>query len=235
MFNCIVCDDDPIVVDKICNTIQVLYSDAIRCYKAYSKQDLLGGSIPDIESIDLLLMDIEIDNDNGIDITKELLSWNSKLKVIFVSAYHKYAQDIFDVNPVYYVQKPYTENTLKKAIDKALFVSDSREMFFFTKGGTVLSIPYKDIVFFESDRRIVKVHTLNDSDQFYARLKDVENSLDSRFLRCHHSYLVNMDHITGVTSTSIRLEKDLVVPISQSKSKSIRDRFTLYLGKRLDG
>lgn len=91
-------------------------------------------------------------------------------------------------------------------------------------------IPYREILYLESQRRQVVVHTRRPEDlvAFTATLDTVEENLKPRgFLRCHQSYLVNMEHIEELDKTMrrLKLRDGQVVDISKRYYKPINEAF----------
>lgn len=85
-----------------------------------------------------------------------------------------------------------------------------------------LRVPYDAILFFESSRRRVILHTTGENDlvSFSATLDSVEKSLPpGLFVRCHQSYLVNAAEVSGVN----RASRSLV--LTDGESVSVSDRY----------
>ena len=64
----------------------------------------------------------------------------------------------------------------------------------------VISMEYDKILFFETSPTIHKIilHGTDRSIEFYSKMKDIQDKLDSRFCRCHRSYLINKDNIKEI-------------------------------------
>lgn len=94
-------------------------------------------------------------------------------------------------------------------------------------------IPYHDILYMESQNRIVMIHQLDGTVyQIYDRLNHVEQSLrDSRFLRCQQSFLINMEHVKEV-NTKFLLATGISIPIRRGQVRQIRDIYYQYLMKQ---
>ena len=88
-------------------------------------------------------------------------------------------------------------NAHKKYSAKA---TELQKIFSMKADDKIINIEYSKILFFETSPTIHKVivHTLDRQIEFYAKLKDIEAKLDSRFYRCHKSYIVNKDNIREI-------------------------------------
>ena len=70
--------------------------------------------------------------------------------------------------------------------------------------------------------------------QCRGKLKDFEKQLEnSTFLRCHQSFIVNMERVTGAKTDSFRIGEN-VIPISRSYNKTAHERYGEYLQLQQD-
>ncbi len=184
---------------------------------------------------DILISDIKLENENAINFASTLNKKNSNIQIIFISAYHNYAQDIFTANPVYYIQKPLDKDVLKLAIEKAINnLSNERNNTFTIKiNSEIISVKLENISYFESNNRKITCHTNKGNYEFYDKLSKIESKLGNNFLRCHQSYIINMNKIESFTSTFITLKTGEKIPISQTRQKDVRSRYTLFLAKSI--
>ncbi len=72
---------------------------------------------------DLIFLDIELTNENGLDACREIKNHNSYLKIIILSAYHddQYIMNAFNSNADGYLFKDATKNEVQESIQKVLF------------------------------------------------------------------------------------------------------------------
>ncbi len=235
-YRVLICDDDISVTEYIRNSLLRLHPE-IKHIETKSKPEEISGA-----DCDILFIDIELNEYNGIDLAEQMLQSNPYIKVIFISGYHKYAQDIFRVNPVYYLQKPIQENMIETAYRKAVSELESNQdlTFTFNKNGNLYTIPCNDILYFESSKRCCTVHYTKDNtltnvvtSEFYSKLNNLENTLPVFFIRCHQSYLVNMNYISSIEKKHINLVNKDALPISQSRVQDLRMEYVRFLGKKI--
>ena len=96
-------------------------------------------------------------------------------------------------------------------------------------------IPYKDIIYMESDNKVVYIHTTTQGDvKVYNRLDLLEAEItDERFLRCHQSYYVNMQYIAGLVDSDFIMITDSMIPIRKSGRKLIIKHYEEFLKENL--
>ncbi|MBR2956685.1 MAG: LytTR family transcriptional regulator, partial [Clostridia bacterium] len=104
------------------------------------------------------------------------------------------------------------------------------EVYHLRHRGEIINIDYNNIIFVESCNSKCLLHcTSGDTHTVYKRLCDIEDELcDSRFLRCHQSYLINMNHIV-YADKSFRTDNGETVLIRQKNLKEIKDIYYRFL------
>ena len=92
-------------------------------------------------------------------------------------------------------------------------------------------IPYREIIHLESDNKVVYIYTTTQGAvKVYNKLDTLEKELkDERFLRCHQSYLVNMQYVAGLVDSDFIMIDNRMIPIRKSGRKLIVKRYEDYL------
>lgn len=183
---------------------------------------------------DLIYLDIKMHEMNGIDAAKIIRKKDMKTILIYVSSYESYLKQLFEVEPFRFLDKPIDEKQFQKFFDKAYerIIEDS-VFFRFKFNKEVFRIPIKDILYFESDNRIIYLITDQTRYRFYGKLNAIEQCLKNCktiFLRIHQSYLVNYNYIKRMGFTEIELFNKKILPISDDKQKKIRDKYCSFVG-----
>ena len=185
--------------------------------------------------VDIIITDIDLCELNGVDIIKQLVRDFPHIKVIYISGYPKYIQRVFETEPVYFLTKPICEKVLKEAVNKAVELIKTEEtkyLLIITKAG-IFKIFYKQILYLSSSGRIVVVYEHRGKREFYKKLDDVQKELPPNFVRCHKSYIVNLDKVQSLSDNSFVLIDGEIVPISQSKYNQAKETFMDYLGNKI--
>lgn len=197
----------------------------------YEKGMDLLHDVEDDVWFDIVFLDIYMNDLLGIDVAHKLRSLGYRGHIIFLTATADFAVDSYEVEALGYLLKPQSFEKLSQVMDRA-----TREMTANTyqvkKHSKIIRVPYHEILYVESMNSKCIMHCCNDQSYvIYKRLTNIEHELnDERFLRCHQSYLVNMDHIHQVDSQFTLVTGDTVA-IRQRDLKSIRQTALDYLGK----
>ena len=225
MYKIAIFDDNKISQQKIMDLLEKLFPGRFDYITVTNAPDLISSA----SIIDILIMDIDLGLKklNGIDIAERIKKNNRDCQVIFVSAYNDYVMNIFEASPMFFLSKPIDahEDVLIRAIELAMENVDNNrnERFSYQKESRVHIVPVKDIKYFESNRRIVKIFTTEDSDTFYDTLNDIEDRIPGNFIRIHQSYLVNARYIKKLSGNEIILYNDERLPISKPRMANVKE------------
>ncbi len=224
---CLLVDDEPLAIRLIENHISKI--DALEVV-ATCNNALKAFEIINTQQIDLMFLDIKMPNITGIDFLKTL---KNPPKTIFTTAYRDYAIESYDLEVVDYLLKPITFERFFKSIDrflrekKEVIVShreeNSLEDFLLVKSGNKHhKIKIEEIIFIESLKDYIKIHTTNDK-RIVAKYKigEIEAELvDKKFLRIHRSYIINTNKISAFTMSDIEVNS-VEIPIGASYKEKV--------------
>jgi len=157
---------------------------------------------------DLIFMDIYM-NDmrgisaaRGIETVKKIRETDVNVVIAFVTSSQDHTREGYQLKALRYLDKPVSAIDVKETLELALAQRKSRLHITLTlASGVRTELPLDSIMFFEQQNRVVRVHmpsgTLTTCQS--ARMDKMEAQLPSPpFLRCHNSYLVNLDYVYKV-------------------------------------
>lgn len=228
----IICDDDKNIRNQIYNYLEEFESQNYCKFDIYtftSAEELMKASA--LKDCELLFLDIEMGTLNGIEVSHMLREQQGRdeLQIIFVSAYDRYMKEMFDVRPFNYLSKPFTRERFNDILGEFLRLhKKSSTIFTFKTGRDLQRLPYKEILYFESFKRKIIVHTKDDTVDFYGKLDElVTNLQENSFFRIHQSYLINPMHIKIYSLHSVTLVNGLEIPISAKYRKAFLQMQTI--------
>lgn len=180
---------------------------------------------------DIVFLDIYMNDLLGIDVAHKLRSLGYRGHIIFLTATADFAVDSYEVEALGYLLKPQSFEKLSQVMDRAIRTMTTNT-YLVKNHSKIIRVPYHEILYIESMNSKCIIHCCNEQHYvIYKRLTTIEHELnDKRFLRCHQSYLVNMDHIHQVDSQFTLVTGDTVA-IRQRDLKSIRQTVLHYLEK----
>jgi two-component system, LytTR family, response regulator LytT len=189
------------------------------------------------EAIDLIFVDIQMPDLSGIEFTRSLVRGP---KVVFTTAYEKYALEGFRLEVVDYLLKPFSYEEFFKAVQKVQHliklesqamtsVEANAEFLFLKSDYKIKRINFNDIMYVEGLKDYVKVYIYNDPRPILSltSLKLLETKLpEQKFMRVHRSFIVNLDKIVTIERSRIIFGKTYI-PVSDQ----YKDKFQEYLNK----
>lgn len=183
------------------------------------------------EPIDLLFLDIEMPQVKGTDFLAQLIH---KPKVIFTTAYREYALEGFELNALDYLLKPITFARFMRAIEKyrltvppTISTSESLrhpvnlDYIFVRENRKEVKVKLAEIQYVKSIKDYVELRTVSGVHLVKSTLESMQQRLDSRFLRIHRSYLINVEHMTAYTAQDVDIGK-VELPIGESFRAEVR-------------
>ena len=189
------------------------------------------------QSADLIFVDIQMPDLTGIEFARSL---ESAPKIIFTTAYEKYALEGFKLNATDYLLKPFSYEEFLIAAGKArkqveleansLPSIEANNQFLFLKSEyKIRRINFNDILYIEGLKDYIKVFTTGDDKPILSlnSIKSLEQKLpEERFMRVHRSFIVNLDRIDTIERSRIIFGK-IYIPVSDQ----YKDKFQEYLDK----
>ncbi|WP_406543535.1 LytR/AlgR family response regulator transcription factor [Clostridium ljungdahlii] len=154
--------------------------------------------------------------------------------LIFVTGFDRYVYDAFDVHAFHYLLKPIDNSkfieVFKNAVLEYKKLNEKSNKYILIKIGTTYKKVFlKEIYYVESNRRKVILYTQSGTQEYYAKMDDVESQLGSTFFRCHRGYIVNMAYITEYDTSTITLENGIKLIIAKHKYNDFVKNYLRYL------
>ena len=193
--------------------------------------DLINSS----EKYDILFLDVELGDSNGIEIAKKLQLSNDKLVIIVITSYRQYLDAAMDIKVARYIDKPIIKDRVYSALDKAISLIDENVVTLHVKNNKIVRVKVSEIVYVEAKLRGVTVYCVNESYQVSQTLKQLLTVLNaSCFATPHGSYIVNLNYIKYFKRYEITLcnpYNDVVISIATRKQPEFKRRFLDFIGE----
>ncbi|MDE6212725.1 MAG: LytTR family DNA-binding domain-containing protein [Lachnospiraceae bacterium] len=234
-----ICDDEKEVRDMLVEKIGSLCPKAdLSLYKS-GDELLLSGDEPDI-----LLLDIQMADKNGMETAKELRTKNQKAIIIFVTALDDFVFQAFDVGAFHYLVKPFDDGKFAEVLLGAVKHFEDRKKLenagrkrekpslMITTGGEHVIVNLEDIVYAEVFDRKVILHTMDGDIEYYGKMKELEGKVGDDFYRTHRSFLVNFGFIRKYDATTVYLKKGQALISKQNYGEFVKSYLRYNQRKR---
>jgi len=182
------------------------------------------------KAFDILLLDIEMGGQNGVDLAKDLRKTDEKSVIIFITGFVDYMSEGYDVSALHYLMKPIKEDKFFEVLDKALLgLRKTSRIIIFPKTGGDVKIKADDIIYAEVLSHTVMLYLADGrNDEFIMRISDMEKLLGDGFFKCHRSYIVGMKYIRRVTKTAMIFDDGREIPLSRNLYDDANQMFIKY-------
>ena len=227
MIKIAICEDEKEQQDLLKTHINQIFKDLPIKYSLYtfnSGEELLK-NYP--KNIDIFLIDIQLNEINGMDTARKIRETDNKAEIIFITSLIEYALEGYEVRAYRYLIKPVKYDDLKTHILNCIKEIDIKNKhIIIKKQGNRIKLDISEITYIEVQKENITIHTLNQIYETKGTMNNIEKEINcSRFYRCHKSFLVNLEHIKSIKQYIAVLENGEEVPISRYRFKDTKDRF----------
>ena len=228
MIKIALCDDDYKMLGLLEENLQnILDEFGVTCIieKFVSPVELVASFKGTI--YDLLILDIVMPEQTGIETAAQLRSGGYEGDVIFMTSNPEYALDAYDVYPLSFLPKPFNYDKFVEVIKKFLSKNPSASSIVIKNNlGAKEQVSLDDILYVESQGHSVCYALINGSVYTVAgNFTKTISFLPEYFFRCHRCYAVNMKKVRTIQRYYFVLENDVQVPISKGEFKEAQKRF----------
>lgn len=223
-----ICDDERDNCSRIKGLIKSKRDCEVKCF--YTGKQFLEAR----EHFDILILDIRMEEMKGIEVAKALRVKQENTVLIFVTALKEYVPEAFDVAAFHYLLKPVPAEKFCKVFEDAcreverLEGLKSEQLFFQTRSRS-FTVQKKEILYVESRKRKVDIHTLRECFTVYATMRYMEEQLGGDFYRCHRGYLVNMAYVKEYETDVIHLKNGEKVYMARDKYSEFAKAYMQFL------
>lgn len=216
-----VCDDESFFRKTLSEELYI-YADKhglnFIIYEYSDGMELLAADM----SFDLIFMDHQMTDKNGLDTVSVLRKRNVDTTVIFVSSYKDVVFDSMKVNAFRFLVKPFEKEDLYEALDS---VNQKN-----------ITIPENEIIYAQADNIYAEVVTAQGIFLYSNKISSLVKKLNEEyFYRSNRSYIVNFNYIIGYSKKEIEFSNGQKALISSSKFKDFKSKYLNYLKRKSIG
>ena len=205
MLNFVLCDDNLNILNRLEKMLENIFTknsyDASVVFKSDNPDDVLNFIEHNVA--DVLMLDINLkSNKSGLELAEEIRKRKKNAYIIFTTGHLEYAMVAYKYKTFDYLPKPITADRLQDTIER-LF-EDANEV-----SKNYIKIDNKNTIIDESEIQYIKrdgmklvFHTLSRDYDTYSSFNKFEEKLPNTFVRCHKSYIANLNQIKDVEPVS---------------------------------
>lgn len=228
--NIAICDDEKVYVDDIKQHIDTFSKENNIDFEQSiftDSSDMLSSSI----KFDIAILDVEMDNINGIKLGEELRKRNPHIILIYVTAHRKYLDDALNLNAVRFFEKPLDSQRFYRGLRDAIKRIDNTSISFYLKDKKITErISAQDIIFVEIEKRKTRVVTRDKEYHSDHNINFWRDNLKSTiFISPHKSYIINFNYVTSYERNRILLDDKHEVNIARNRQADFYQKFMRFM------
>lgn len=181
----------------------------------------------DDRDYDLLIFDIEMGQISGMELAAAIRRKDDEIPILFVTGYDKYVLQGFEVAALHYLLKPVNPEKLFEVLDRLRIKRKQEEKLFFQTEKGPVSLPVSGIWYIEARAHQCVLYTEEEEYILRASISEMAKQFGGRreFVRCHRSYLVNLQHVSAIVKPELFLDDRRRLPVSRSAEKEVNRLF----------
>ena len=239
MIKVALCDDDVSILNEVIGLLDQyrISRNLEMVYTAFQSPLELLAEMEKGMRPDILLLDVVMPGENGIDVAREIRQFDNNVKIIFLTSSAEFAVQSYTVAAYFYQLKPVVSESLFRIMDTAISECEKEQqnslVLRFKTG--IERVELDKLEYCEVIGRTLLFHMKNGKvleragslDELWNQLMQFGN-----FLRPHRSYLVNMEYIQGISYRAITMTNLTEIPIPRGKYAELKDTYLEYAFNR---
>lgn len=229
-----ICDDEPFMQGDIARRLSRYMEERklicqVSCFT--SGKELLE----DNRSFDVVFLDIQMDGPDGMETARRMRNRGFKGVLIFITVLKESVFDSFEVQAFDYLIKPLEDSRFFRTMERAVrhVEREAGKSLMIQRGNACQVILFSRIVYCEVIGRKIYLHCQGgEVIDYYHKLEDLQGHIDSRFFRCHRSYLVNLDYVRGYHGGNVILSEGGDIPLSRLREQEFTQALLIHMKER---
>lgn len=235
-----ICDDNTKDIDWMEEEVRSAFMDVQVDFEIiqFAGGNMLMRDIDAVVDYDVLLLDIDMPGVDGMAIAEQIMQKPHRVNIIFATNRDDMVFEAIHYSPFRFIRKEKLHDELPEAITAAMDKIYKETLIYnFGTGAETVKIPICDILYLESQKHYICVHTKHgEVKTFRGKISDYTDALaEVGFVRVHMGYLVNIRYIYSITSQKIVLDNEEELPISRTKVEAIKQKHASYMRRFVRG
>ena len=203
MLNFVICDDNQNILDKLSKMLESIFIEHnidAEIQGAFTSPSQLLNYIKS-DTVDVLFLDIDLKSKiSGIDLATEIRKTNKDVYIIFTSAHLEYILIAYKCKTFDFIPKPLTTERIEETILRLMndINSDVKKNSFIRIDNKNTIINEDNINFIKKEGMKLVFYTDTRKYETYSSFNKISSELPNNFVRCHKSYIANINKITDV-------------------------------------
>jgi DNA-binding LytR/AlgR family response regulator len=230
MYNIAICDDEEKSIKETMSLLSSYKNDnsgidwEIDVFK--SSLDLLDAM--EKKAYDVYVLDIYIDEINGIELAKMIRKKDENGAIIFATSSDGFYKEAFHLNAIHYLEKPILKSEFYDAI-KRIFESNEMHYLVIKESGMMVKIPVDDIMYITSEDHYKRITEKNGTHLIRTTMQAIVDELNEEYFYVPNGkMIINLKYILKISKKEIVMEDDKVFPMPRGAYRIVGEKFVEY-------
>ena len=224
-----ICDDEPRFLQELHERLSAYF---IRNHIDCEIREFTDGQtfVAVNNTFDLVFMDYQLEDGNGIDFVRQIRQVNPNLMVVFLTVYPEHAIESIRLNTFRYLVKPVPDELLEEALDSFVKQYKYTKKIIVTANGKTFYVDADDVIYIEADKKYTSVRTVAGLYHCSKSISDFYSEIhNAHFFRTHRSYILNMKYISSIEKKTVLLSNGEKVICSAKNYDEFLKNYMSYL------
>jgi len=213
MLNFALCDDNESILARLSKMLESLFIkynfDCKVSFTSVDPNSFLAYVINN--PVDVIFLDIDLkSNINGLSLAETIRKYNKNIYIIFTTAHLEYGLMAYRYKTFDYLPKPVSVERLEVTISRLLEDIADTPCKYLKLANSNTFLTYDSIYFIKKDGMKLIFQTHEKIYSSYDSFANILPSLPTNFVRCHKSYIVNINNIQNIVNDRIMFCNNLV-------------------------
>lgn len=227
-----ICDDESAdLAEMETITSELLEAEGISCdISRFGDAGSLLSAVNGAETFDILLLDVMMENLNGIELAAALRKQGNDTAIVFISINREMALLGYEVSAVRYLAKPIQREKLREALLYCYRTYLMQKEILLPTAEGQRRILLSDVIYIEPWDRGTRLVLVDGECKTGSKISELERRLPKeRFVFCHRTLLVNLTFIQAIRYCEMTLKNGQTLPVSKYRQAQIKESFMRYL------
>ena len=205
MLNFVICDDNLNILDRLEKMLDTIFCkndfEAQVAFSSDNTEEVLN--YISSNKVDVAMLDINLkSNKTGIELAKEIRKINKNIYIIFTTGHLEYAMIAYKVKTFDYIAKPINYDRLEETIIRLFEDVTSVPKRYLKIDNKNTLVDESEVQYIKRDGMKLVFHTNSRDYDTYSSFNKFQGKLPENYIRCHKSYIANINQIKDVEPVS---------------------------------
>jgi len=168
-----------------------------------------------------IFIDIELPGINGMDIAKTIRANGFTAMIVFTTSHEQYVYEGYEAEAFRYLLKPVTDSDIKICVARIIQDAGNRALVF-SFNRKQYYIDFNEIIYISSYGHYITIHTENAEYEWKHSLKELAPELPEQFVRCHRSFIINLDHLRTIEGKRVFMKNGTEIDVAGGYLDDVR-------------